>query len=198
WAAAARAFGARAALLVAVALLAYPAYGLMFHEVSSEPVFAAAFALWALLAVRAARAPSAPRFALVGLGIAVLALIRPGNAVLVSFVLFPLIRRGRRKDRLVRVSAFLLAALLPLTAWAILNGIRFGDYTLARGGNAIIPFYRAFITDRIVSPSNGPASRRLGTAIRTHLLTRNPYKAYGVTEHEVFTSGSFRIHEDLY
>src|SRR5690349_13398414 len=31
-----------------------PAYGLMFHELSSEPVFAAAFALWALLVVRAA------------------------------------------------------------------------------------------------------------------------------------------------
>ena len=44
WAAAARAFGARVALLVAAALLVYPAYGLMFHELSSEPVFAAAFA----------------------------------------------------------------------------------------------------------------------------------------------------------
>src|SRR5213078_3458562 len=41
WSAAARIFGPRAALLVAVALLLYPAYGLMFHEISSEPVFAA-------------------------------------------------------------------------------------------------------------------------------------------------------------
>ena len=41
WTAAARAFGARVALLVAAALLVYPAYGLMFHELSSEPLFAA-------------------------------------------------------------------------------------------------------------------------------------------------------------
>src|SRR5207244_2643723 len=34
WTAAARAFGARVALLVAAALLVYPAYGLMFHELS--------------------------------------------------------------------------------------------------------------------------------------------------------------------
>jgi hypothetical protein len=80
----------------------------------------------------------------------------------------------------------------------VLNGVRFGDYTLARGGNAVIPFYRAYISDKIVEPSNGPASRELANAIRLHLLTRNPYKGYGVTLHQVFASGSFRIHEDLY
>jgi hypothetical protein len=49
-----------------------------------------------------------------------------------------------------------------------------------------------------VSPDNGPASRELGRAVREHLITRNPYKAYHVTEQEVFASGSFRIHEDMY
>ena len=198
WAVAARAFGARAALLVAAALLVYPAYGLMFHEVSSEPIFAAAFSLWALLVVRATRSPSPARFALVGAGVALLALIRPGNAVLLGFVLFPFVLGGDRRERVTRAGAFLLAGLLPLVAWAVLNGVRFGDYALARGGNAVIPFYRAFITDKIVSPENGPASRRLGEAVRTHLVTRNPYKSYGVTVGEVFRSGSFRIHEDLY
>jgi hypothetical protein len=62
----------------------------------------------------------------------------------------------------------------------------------------VIPFYRAFITDKIVSPENGPASHRLAEAVRRHLVTRNPYKAYGVTVGDVFRSGSFRIHEDMY
>jgi hypothetical protein len=198
WSAAARAFGSRAALLVALALLIYPAYGLMFHELSSEPVVAAAFALWAWLVVRAARSPSPARFALVGLAIALLALIRPGNAVLIAFGVFPLVLPGRRNERLVRAGALLGAAIVPLLAWAVLNGVRFGDYALARGGNAVIPFYRAFITDKIVSPENGPASRRLAEAVRRHLVTRNPYKAYGVTVGDVFRSGSFRIHEDMY
>jgi Dolichyl-phosphate-mannose-protein mannosyltransferase len=198
WAAAARAFGARAALLVALALLIYPAYGLMFHEISSEPVFAAAFALWALLVVRARQSPSPARFALAGLGVALLALIRPGNAVLLAFALFPLVIRGAPRTRLVRAGAFLAASLLPLVAWAVLNGVRFGDYTLARGGNAVIPFYRAYITDKIVRADNGPASRRLAGAVRRHLVTREPYRSYGVTVGEVFRSGSFRIHEDFY
>jgi Dolichyl-phosphate-mannose-protein mannosyltransferase len=198
WAVAARSFGARAALLTAVALLVYPAYGLMFHELSSEPVFAAAFAGWAVLVTRAAANPSAERFAAVGLGVAVLAFVRPGNTVLLVFALLPFLYAGSWRRRLVSATAFLLAALVPLAAWAILNGVRFGDYALARGGNAVIPFYRAFISDRIVAPDNGPASRRLARAIRRHLLTRDPYTAYGVTLHDVFTSGSFRIHEDLY
>ncbi|MDQ2981954.1 MAG: glycosyltransferase family 39 protein [Actinomycetota bacterium] len=198
WAAAARAFGTRAALLVASALLVYPAYALMFHELSSEPFFAAAFALWALLVARAAARPTLRRFVFVGLGVALLALIRPGNALLLVFALFPFALSGRLRVRTTWAAAFLAAAILPLAAWAVLNGVRFGDYTLARGGNAVIPLYRAFITDRIVSPDNGPASRRLGKAVQQHLLTRDPYKSYGVTEHEVFASGSFRIHEDLY
>jgi hypothetical protein len=198
WAAAARYFGARTALLVAVAVLVYPAYGLMFHELSSDALTAAAFALWALLLTRAAAAPSAARFVYAGLGVALLALVRPGNVVLAVFALFPFFLAGSWRRALRYAGAFLLAALVPLAAWAVLNGVRFGDYTLARGGNAVIPFYRAFISDRIVSPRNGPASRRLANAIEHHLLTRNPYKAYHVTLHQVFTSGSFRIHEDLY
>ena len=54
WTAAALTFGPRVALLTSAALLVYPGYGLMFHELSSETTFAAAFALWGLLVVRAA------------------------------------------------------------------------------------------------------------------------------------------------
>jgi hypothetical protein len=198
WAAAARVFAARVALAVAVALLVYPGYGLMFHELSSEPLFAAAFAGWALLVTRAAQQPSLRRFALVGLGLALLALIRPGNAVLLAFVFFPFVLSASWRQRAQWAGVLLAAAVAPLAAWAVLNGVRFGDYALARGGNAVVPFYRAFITDRIVSPDNGPASRRLANAIQRRLLTRDPYKSYGVTLDRVFSSGSFRIHEDLY
>src|SRR5262249_46395876 len=57
WTAAARYFGSLVAIAVAAALLLYQGYALMFHELSSEPVFAAAFALWALFLVRATFAP---------------------------------------------------------------------------------------------------------------------------------------------
>ena len=198
WAAAARFFGARVALAVAAVLLAYSGYALMFHELSSEPVFAAVFAGWALLVTRAAFAPSIGRFALVGLGVAVIALVRPGNAVLLAFGVIPLLLAGTWRVRLERTGAFFLAAALPLVAWTAHNGVRFDSWSLARGGNAIVPFYRAFITDNIVSPANGEQSRRLAAAMQAHLLTREPYRSYGVTLDQLFEEGSFRVHEDLY
>jgi hypothetical protein len=198
WAAAARHFGPRAALAVAAALLLYPGYGAMFHELASETVLAAAFAVWALLVTRAAFVPSVSRFALVGLGLALLALVRPGNAVLLAFGLFPLVLAGRFREKLAWTAALTVAALLPLVGWSVVNGVRFGDYTLARGGNAIVPFYRAFITDHIVAPENGDSSRRLADAMQRHLLTREPYRSYHVTLDELFREGSFRVHEDLY
>ena len=198
WFAAARSFGPRAAIATALALLLYQGYALMFHELSSEPAFAASFALFGVLVARAAFAPSTGRFAAVGLGVALLALVRPGNAVLLAFVLFPLLVAGTRRMRVERAGAFLLAAVLPLLAWSVHNGVRFDYWGLARGGNAVVPFYRAFITDHIVSPENGEQSQRLARAMREHLLTREPYRSYGVTLDQLFSKGSFRVHEDLY
>src|SRR5205823_261217 len=122
WTVAARAFGARAALLVAAALLVYPAYGLMFHELSSDALFAAAFAGWALLVTRAAVRPSIRRFALAGAGVALCALIRPGNALLLLFAVFPFVLAGTWRARARWASAFLAAGALPLVGWAVLNG----------------------------------------------------------------------------
>lgn len=198
WFAAARYFSARAALAVAAVLLLYQGYALMFHELSSEPVFAAAFALWALLATRAWFLPSPARFAAAGLGVALVALVRPGNAVLLAFAIVPLLVAGAWPARVARTAAFLVAALLPLAAWSVHNGVRFDYWGLARGGNAIVPFYRAFITDHIVSAENGEDSRRLADAMEKHVLTRDPYRSYGVTLDQLFRKGSFRVHEDLY
>jgi hypothetical protein len=121
--------------------------------------------------------------------------VRPGNAALAfARSIVP----ARWRDRLRWAGAVALAATLPLVAWTAHNGLRFDTWELARGGNAIVPFYRAFITDHIVSPENGAQSRRLSEAMREHLLTREPYRSYGVTLDELFEAGSFRVHEDLY
>src|SRR5207245_2691845 len=84
WFLAARMFSACAAVLTAVALLLYPGYGILFHELSSDAVFAAAFAGWSLLAVRTLLTPTLARFALVGGGVGALAYIRPGNTALLG------------------------------------------------------------------------------------------------------------------
>ncbi len=57
--------------------------------------------------------------------------------------------------------------------------------------------FRAFEIDPIMSPDNGPASRRLAHVVQRELLTKEPYRSYGVDLHTVFSSGSDRIFGDL-
>jgi len=197
WFLAVRRFGERAALLAVVVLLLYPGYTIVFHELSSDAVFAAAFAGWSWLVVRVLFGPSARGFALLGAGVGVLALIRPGNQPLLALALLPLLLQASTRTRLLRTTAFLAPALVLLGGWALHNGLRYDNYTVARGGNATVPFYRTFVTDRIVEPSNGPASRELAQAVQHQLLPKEPYRSYGITLQRFFGEASSRMEVDL-
>jgi len=189
--------GRRAALLVGVALLVFPGYGGLFHQLSSDVVFAVGFAAWALLILRAVERPSLVASVAAGAGAALLALTRPANQVLVLGALFAFVVAEPWRLRAAHAAAYTAAAVLPLVAWAGVNDLRYDDLTVARGGQASVPFFRAFVTDRIMSPDNGPASRRLAAAVQSYLLPKEPYKSYGIDLHEFFSSGSARMEEDL-
>jgi hypothetical protein len=192
-----RVAGRRAALLVAVALLVFPGYGGLFHQLSSDVVFAIGFAGWAVLVMRVVERPSAYRFAAAGVGAAVLALTRPANQALVLVALLAFVVAEPWRLRAAHAAAYAIAMVLPLVAWAGVNDLRYDDFTVARGGQASVPFFRAFVTDRIMSPDNGPASRRLAAAVQRDLLTREPYRSYGIDLQEFFSLGSPRMEEDL-
>jgi hypothetical protein len=197
WFLAARSFGGAAALLTVGIVLLYPGYGIVMHELSSDSVFAIAFAGWSLLVVRVLRSPTPRGFALVGLGVALLVLVRPGNQVLLVLAVIPLLVRAPWRTRLLSSAAFVLAAVVLLGAWTVHNGVRYGDYTVARGGNTRLPFERAFLTDRIVRPDNGPSSRKLARAVRRELLPKEPYLSYGVHLDDFFSDPSPRMIDDL-
>ena len=197
WTRVALAFGQRAALVTAVALVLYPSYAILFHMLASDAMCAFVFAVWALVLARAWVEPRVGRFALLGLLTAAAALTRPGYQVLVVFALVPLVRAVPWRTRLAAVASCLAVVVICLGSWAVLNGLRYDDYAIARGGGAFFPFYRAFVSDRIVSPENGPASRELAEAVRTRLLGKEPYRSYGVTLDEFFARGGPREFEDL-
>jgi hypothetical protein len=197
WFLAARTFGGRAALLVTVVLILYPSYWILFHEISSDTVFAVAFAGWSLLTVRVLLAPSPARFALVGAGVALLVLVRPGNQALLVLAVLPLVLRLPWRARVASSLAFATAIVVILGVWTVHNGVRFGDYTVARGGNSRLPFERVFLTERIVRPENGPASQRLARAVTRDLLPDEPYRSYSIGLDDFFSDPSPRMKEDL-
>lgn len=196
WYCVARRFGAFAALATALALLAYPGYVLLFHELASDALFAACFALIALLLVRAVERPTVVRAAALGLGVAALVLARPVGQVLLLLGLAPLLAARGRRPRVEAVAGFAVAALAPLVVLAGTNQWRGDDFTVVRGGSASLLF-RTFVADRIVEPDNGPASRELARAVSKELLPNEPYRSRGIDLHTFFTSGSSRMHDDL-
>ena len=163
WSATALTFGRIPALASAVLLLVYPAWATLYHQASSDAVFTTGLAVWALILARTMRRPSTRGFVALGLGLAALVLIRPANQVLLPAVLAPLLAAAVPwRRRLTWVAACCAAAVLPLAAWAVHNGVRYDDLTVTRGGRAWVPFLRVFTADRSIAPENGPASRRLG------------------------------------
>jgi hypothetical protein len=180
WAAAALAFGRIAALFSAALLLVYPAFATLYHQASSDAVFATGLAVWALLLVRALNAPTGWRFVGVGACIAVLVLIRPANQVLLPLTLVPLLAPVAWKRRLAWSAACVAAAVLPLAAWAAHNGVRYDDATVARGGRAWVPFLIVFTGNKTIDPGNGPSSDRLARLIEGEVLAEPPFRALDV------------------
>jgi hypothetical protein len=195
WFCVARRFGGVAAVATAAALLLYPGYVLLFHQLASDALFAAAFALVALLLVRAVERPTAWRAGALGLGIAALVFARPVGQVLVLLGLAPLLA-ARGRQRLDVAGAFVLALLVPLVGLATHNALRADDFTVVRGGSASLLF-RTFVADRIVEPGNGPASEELARAVARELLPNEPYRSRGIELDAFFSSGSSRMHDDL-
>jgi hypothetical protein len=197
WFVVARRFGPAAAMATTVALLLYPGYVLLFHRLSSDAVFAAAFALFALLVARLVDEPGVGRAAAAGAGLTALVLVRPVAQVLLLLVFLPLLAGRSWRERAVGTAACAVAAGIPLLAWSAHNQARFDDFTVARVGGVTLPLFRAFVADRIVEPDNGPATRELARVVARDLLPYEPYRSYGVDLDEFFSSGSARMHDDL-
>ncbi|MDQ3378748.1 MAG: glycosyltransferase family 39 protein [Actinomycetota bacterium] len=180
WSATALTFGRLPGLLTAVLLLVYPAYATLYHQASSDAIFATGLALLALCLARTLRRPSAWRFAVLGAGIALLVLVRPANQVLLPLALVPLLAPAAWRRRLTWSAACVAAALGVLGVWTVHNAVRYDEASVARGGRAWVPFLRVFLADRTISPENGDASRRLSDLIEGEVLAKEPYAALAV------------------
>ena len=120
----------------------------------------------------------------------VLILIRPANQVLLPAIFVPLLATAPWRRRLTWVAVCLAAAVLPLAGWAVHNGVRYDDYTVARGGRAWVPFLRVWLDDRTVAPENGLRSRRLADLIEHHVLTEEPFASLHVPLGAYLENGS--------
>jgi len=127
WGRVALTFGARAAIATSALLLVYPGYGILFHQLASDALFAAGFAGWSVLAARAIRRPSLVTFATAGVVLGALVLVRPANQVMFVIVLLPLLLRAPLLERLAYAAAFFIPAVVVSQAWRVFADLRWGD-----------------------------------------------------------------------
>lgn len=193
-----RAFGRATAwgLLALLALL--PAYNWAWHTVATESLTCAGVALFAAAVLRAFRCVGAWPWAACGAWAFALAMIRPSGALFGLVCLAAPLAPAQDKGARPRRFAAALAVFAGLTVlWMGHNLARYGEFTLARGGAALLPAHRAFIVDRVMAPENGPASRALADAVTRDLLPRPPYRDRGIGLDLFFASGDSLFFADL-
>jgi hypothetical protein len=138
WGRVALTFGPRTALLTTGLLLVFPGYGILFHGLASDALFAAGFAGWAVLLTRALLKPSVAAFLLVGLGMGALVLIRPANQALVVMALLPLLVRAPWERRLTWSASFFVASAAVTQGWKAVAHLRWDDAVGLNPSNAVI------------------------------------------------------------
>jgi hypothetical protein len=188
----------RTAWISALAMLAYPPMAILLHSAGSDSTLGCAWMAWCAFVFWTAKRPSIGKFILNGIMAVALVLIRPGNMMpLFAFAGFPFVLDSLPfRKRVISSGAYLATFLSCLGLWQTYNLVRYGDFTVARGQGAIM-LYRVFVIDALVSPSNGPASRALAEVVERDLLTKEPYKSYGIDLAVFFNSHSTRFYGDL-
>ena len=138
----------------------------------------------------------APAVAL-GLAVSLVVLTRPSGQPFLLLAALPLGLALPWRRRLGLAVAVGLTAVAVVAAWAVTNGIRYGEVTVAHGGKSGIPLYRVFVIDPRVAEANGPATRELARVVRTRLLPMEPYRSYGFDTEELLRAGSVWVLDDI-
>jgi hypothetical protein len=152
WARVALTFGSRAAIATSAVLLVYPGYGILFHQLASDSLFAAGFAGWALLLMRAIQRPSIWTFVWAGLGMGALVLVRPANQVLLVMALLPLVLRAPWRDRLAWGSAFFIPAVVLSQAWKAIAELQYGDAVVLAPSTGLLALAALLVPFLLPSP----------------------------------------------
>ena len=125
------------------------------------------------------------------MGSPLLVLIRPANQVLLPLaVVAPLVAYVAWRRRFALAAVCVVAAVLPLAAWAVHNGVRYDDATVARGGRAWVPFLQVFTANKTISSANGADSERLAGLIEQEVLAKDPHARLDVTLDAYLRNGS--------
>ncbi len=144
-----------------------------FHQIGGDPMTIWLVILW-LCALRLAFTQQ--RFAvwfMVGILMGINTLMRAGNLAMVAAIGPVFLATPRKFVNALLILGGVAVFVLPYIAY---NGVRYDEYALARGGNALW-FSAAYRTPyELIQPENGEATRHLLTIIEENILVTDVYQ----------------------
>jgi hypothetical protein len=169
-----------------------------FNSVGSETLQTVLLCLWFSFTFFAMRSATLRAWTGVAAIVFLLVLNRPGNQTFALCFVLPLfIASVSTKRRLALSGSFLITYAAAHLAFSSLNYLRYGEFCVAKLGNAHLPFYRLFVQEHLISPSNGPASERLANFVAEKVLTNPIYKEYEITLDVFFRCSTQRMFNSL-
>ena len=185
----------RVAVIIFVLMVPYQ---LQFHQVGSDAIFSWLALVFIFLIRYITEYESQFLWIILGIVLSLLTLTRPGGIAFLAIIIFTPFLKVNWKKKLKNVSLFLLSIIIILGSYVIYKGVRYDDYSIARGFGHTLSYRVFVIQDNTIKSENGPASKELINIIENNILTTEVYKEYEVTLHDFLSyKPNSRFHGDL-
>lgn len=173
-------------------------YYYWFFSVGSEGPQCFLLILWMAYAFFTFKKTKARYWILHAVVVWLLILNRPGNQVLVLCAFFPLFHFNIAwKRRMILSLVFLISYGLCHVAFSSYNYARVRVFQVSTLGNAVMPFYRLYLQDALISPDNGPKSMELARLVEKEILPLDMFKKYQIDRDIFFKMPSQRMYNQL-
>jgi len=173
-------------------------YYYWFFSVGSESPQTFLLVFWMAYAFYTFRSANILRWILHASIIFILVMTRPGNQTLILCAIIPLLNLDVPIKRRALLSfGFIGSYIVCHILFSSYNYFRYGDFTIAKMGNAVVPFYRVYAQDRLVRPENGPKSRELADMVERDILTKDTFYTYHIDIETFFEAATPRMFNQL-
>jgi len=169
-----------------------------FFSVGSESPQSFLLLLWMAYAVFTFRKRKPQYWVLHAVVVWLLILNRAGNQVFILCAFFSLFNVDIVwKRRMGLLLVFLISYGFCHILFASYNYARLGAFQVSTMGNAVMPFYRLYLQDDLISPDNGKKSAELAGLVEKNILTLDDFDTYHIDRDMFFKHSSQRMYNYL-
>jgi len=174
-------WGKNAARVATILFVLMIPFHIQFHQINSDALFSWFIIIFFLSLKYALEHKNIKSWTVLGIISALTVLTRPsGLAIIISFLAVFFLKLDFKKVLKI-LAVYFMCIVILIGPFILYKGIRLNDYTLSRGSN-YLAFTRIYsLQEPLLSPENGPNSKKLVSIIEDEILNTELYKKYDIT-----------------